>query len=179
MGGPPGSQAAGAVLGQGYALAPSSAGQPPLQFSAPAPASRPDGAGAGFVMTAHAGGGVQLPFGGRMFSQVQAAAQAAAQQQPSARCALKGQRVLVGFGYKADAAAQQQPAARCAIRVQRVLLGIPQREEGGVELLVGGRMLPRTRAAMQQQPAAQCSLKLLKVLGCLRSCVVESSLTTY
>ena len=88
MGGAPGPQAAGAVLGQGYALAPSSAGQPPLQFSAP-PASRADGAGAGFMMSAHAGGGVQLPFGGRMFSQVQAAAQAAAQQQPAARCATR------------------------------------------------------------------------------------------
>ena len=113
MGGAPSSQAAGAVLGQGYALAPSSTGQPPLQFSAPPPASRPDAAGAGFVMSAHAGGGVQLPFGGRMFSQVQAAAQAAAQQQPAARCAVKGQRELVDLGYRANAARCAVPGSTC------------------------------------------------------------------
>ncbi|KAK9826906.1 hypothetical protein WJX81_008093 [Elliptochloris bilobata] len=74
----PGSQPGGGPLGQVYAggAMPNPGSQAQMQFSAAAPASRADGASGGFVMSAH-GGGVQLPFGGRVFPPAQAAAQAA------------------------------------------------------------------------------------------------------
>ena len=91
-----GGAAGGVVQGAGYSQGFSQGFANPgaatsLLGFAPPPASRADGGGAGpgsaagFIMSAH-GGGVQLPFGGRVFPPQPQGAAAAAAQQPGARC---------------------------------------------------------------------------------------------